>query len=294
MDQLIKELLNIDYESLNLSFIKRDIEVVCNHFYYSKLRLAVFAPFNHGKSTLINAFLGTNCLPINLFPTTATAIVIKYGQKIKTRIITHDHQEIYQDGTEILQQFAVLDHTRQIPQDILSIEVEYPHPLLAKGVELIDLPGTNDIDTQDEFIYNQLLTVDLVIPVIDARKPLSMSEMDKLRNWLFHRGINIAIFVLNFMNLIEESEERRKIFNRTVLIAEKFRGNLPYNISNFYFVDALPALRSRLKNNLELALQSGIITFDSGIEQIVNFMLPQMKQLRFPRIQMMANKIYNK
>ncbi|EAM52207.1 hypothetical protein CwatDRAFT_5335 [Crocosphaera watsonii WH 8501] len=38
------------------------------------------APFNYGKSTLLNALLGEKTLPIDLIPTTGAAIYVKYGE----------------------------------------------------------------------------------------------------------------------------------------------------------------------------------------------------------------------
>ncbi len=55
-----------------------------------------------------------------------------------------DGTEIYRSGTDILQQFAILDGNRQMRKDVVSVEVFCPHPFLETGVEFVDLPGTND------------------------------------------------------------------------------------------------------------------------------------------------------
>lgn len=292
MNTLTQKLLNITSKSFSSSSLQQDVETVCQHMEYSKLRIAVFAPFNHGKSTLLNALLGSKTLPIALIPTTGTAITIKYGETLKTCIQLRDGREIQRDGTEILQEYAVLDSERHMREDVVSVDVFCPNSLLAKGIELIDLPGTSDMETQDQLVYNELLTVDLVISVLDARKLLTMGEIDKLQEWLIRRGINTAIFILNFANLIEEVEERKNILERARYIAREFRGNfLPHNISNLYQVDALPALRARVKGDSNLALESGIVTFENALEQIVALLIPQIKQLRLPRIKAISNHV---
>jgi predicted GTPase len=68
----------------------QDVRSVCQHFANPVFRIAVFAPFNHGKSTLLNALLGNRALPVKLIPTTGTAISIKHDRELHTRIVTSD------------------------------------------------------------------------------------------------------------------------------------------------------------------------------------------------------------
>ena len=73
------KLLNLDATSQ----LYRDVEAVSNHLINPNFRIAVFGPFNHGKSTLLNALLGNKTLPIDLIPTTGAAITVKYGNELQ-------------------------------------------------------------------------------------------------------------------------------------------------------------------------------------------------------------------
>ena len=139
-------------------------------------------------------------------------------------------------------------------------------------------------------MFNQLLTADLVISVLDARKLLTMSEIDKLQDWLLQRGINTAVFVLNFINMIEQLEEQKEILQRARFIAKEFRGNFPNNISNLYRVDALPALRAKVKGDNNLAIESGITTFENAFNRIIDLLLPQIEQVRLPRVHTLGER----
>lgn len=291
MNPLAQKLTYITSQLRSLSSFQSEVTTVCQHLDYSQLRIAVFAPFNHGKSTLLNAVLGNRTLPVNLTPTTGTAITIKHGKSLNTRIQLQGGNEVARSGTEMLQEYAILDGDRRMREDVESIEVSCPHPLLAKGVELIDLPGTSDMEAQDELVFKQLLTADLIISVLDARKLLTMAEIDKLQEWLLKRGIKTVIFVLNFTNLIETTEEHQEIMNRARFIAREFRGNLPNNVSNLYRVDALPALRARVKGDENLARQSGLLTFDNALHQIVDLLLPQLEPVRLPKIYALSDRV---
>jgi replication fork clamp-binding protein CrfC len=279
-------LLNLERKSQ----LHQDIITICNHLVNPSFRIAVFGPFNHGKSTLLNAMLGNRTLPIDLIPTTGAAITVKYGSDVRTRIMLVDGTEIYRSGTEVLQQFAILDGNRQMRKDVASVEIFCPHPFLETGVEFLDLPGTNDRDEQDNLVREQLLGADLVIQLLDARKLMTLGERENLRDWLLDRGIKTVIFVANFLNLLEP-DEQKQVQNRLLFVAESFRAELPPGFSNLYRVDALPALRARLKGDVAAANSSGLAAFETALQNIVGILQPNRGSVRLPRVQAIASQI---
>jgi Dynamin family len=231
-------------------------------------RIAVFGPFNYGKSTLLNAILGDRTLPIDLIPTTGAAISVHYGESLRTEIHLKDGQTIAADNAEILKDYAILDEQRRMREDVAAVNVYCPHPWLRTGVELLDLPGTDDQEAQDELVRDRLLTADLVVQVLDGRKMMTLGEREHLRDWLLDRGIETVVFVVNFLNLLEP-EEQKQVASRMRFVAESFRAKLPPGVSNLYRVDALPALRARLKGDMAAAQTSGLTTFESALQAIV-------------------------
>jgi len=232
-------------------------------------KIAVFAPFNHGKSTLLNALLGSKTLPIDLIPTTGAAISVAYGETINTHITLQDGTEIKESGIKILKQYAILDDDRRMKSEVAEVKVFCTHPWLKTGVEFLDLPGTNDREAQNELVKDKLLSADLIIHVLDARKLMTLEERDSLTNWLYNRGINTVIFVVNFLNLLT-SEEQKEVQHRLCFVAESFRSELPTGISNMYSVDALPALRARLKGDQAAAQTTGLTIFESALQHIAS------------------------
>lgn len=271
------------------SQLHKDVLSICNHLENPNFRIAVFGPFNYGKSTLLNAILGDRALPIDLIPTTGAAIKVKYGKELQTHITLTDGSEISESGTEVLKRFAILNDARQMRSDVASIEVSCPHDLLANGVELLDLPGTNDREAQDKLVRDQLLTADLVIQVLDGRKLMTLGERENLRDWLLDRGIKTVIFVVNFLNLLEP-EDQKEVYNRLRFVAESFRAEFPAGISNLYRVDALPALRSRLKGDVSAAHSTGLVMFESALQNLVA-MQKENLAARLPRVQAIATQV---
>lgn len=288
--QPLAEVLKLTLSKLNLSadsLLHQEIRTVCNYLANPNFRIAIFGPFNHGKSTLLNAILGEKTLPIDLIPTTGAAITVKYGTDTRTKITLRNGEEIYQSGTDILKKFAILDRDRQMRDDVVAVEVCVPNSLLAMGVELLDLPGTNDREAQDQLVQEQLLGADLVIQMLDGRKLMTLGERENLRDWLIDREIKTVIFVANFLNLLEP-DEQKSVYNRLLFVAESFRSQLPHGYSNIYRVDALPALRSRLKGDTQGAISSGLVAFESALQNIVTSLQQNRSSVSNPRVEKIA------
>ncbi|NJL40438.1 MAG: dynamin [Leptolyngbyaceae cyanobacterium SM1_4_3] len=267
---------------LDTAALRQDVLRVCDRLTHPT-RIAVFGPFNYGKSTLLNALLGERALPIDLIPTTGAAIAVRYGTELKTRIQLSNGTEIQETGTEVLKRFAILDDNRRMRDDVAAVEVFCPHPFLQTGVELLDLPGTNDREAQDALVRDQLLTADLVVQVLDGRKLMTLGERENLRDWLLDRGIETVVFVVNFLNLMEP-DDQQQVSRRMRFVAESFRSKLPAGISNLYRVDALPALRARLKGDIAAAQTAGLSAFETALQAIAHFHQEQPLQTRLPRL----------
>jgi hypothetical protein len=284
--QAATKLLAIEPNSL----LAKDIATVTDRYARTSYQIAVFGPFNHGKSTLLNAILGSKTLPIDLIPTTGAAIKVVYGEDVRTTITLKNGEIIREAKTEILTKFAILDNDRRMRDDVAAIEVTYPHPFLEMGVELIDLPGTNDRDEQDTFVRERLLAADLVVHVLDVRKLMTLGEREHLRDWLENRGITTVVFVANFTNMLEP-DEQREVQHRLRFVAQSFRSALPAGISNLYRVDALPALRARLKGDDATLHTSGLSEFISALQAIVTRQKSELGEVRQPRINAIATQL---
>ena len=266
-----------------------EVNLVCEFLENPNFRIAVFGPFNYGKSTLLNALLGNRALPIDLIPTTGAAIHVRYGDELKTTITLKDGQKITDIGTKVLKEFAILDQNRRMRDDVRQVEVFCPDSFLKTGVELLDLPGTNDREAQDELVYQQLLTADLVVQVLDARQLMTLKERENLRDWLIDRGIETVVFVVNFINLLEPRDQK-EVQNRLRFVAESFRAKLPNNISNLYRVDALPALRAKLKGDTSAVQTTGLAMFESALQSLASLQQEQTV-IHVPRVQKTINHI---
>ena len=274
----------------NNTELKTTVLSQCDRIANPTLRITVFGPFNYGKSTLLNALLGEKALPIDLVPTTGAAITVTYGAELTSCITLTDGTVLKEAGTELLQRYATLNEQRHMRQEVAAVAVECPHPFLQAGVELVDLPGTDDRDAQNDLVYTKLMETDVVIQLLDGRKLMTLTEREHLRDWLLERGITTVVFVVNFLNLIEP-EERKQVMYRLRFLAQDFRATLPDGVSNLYAVDALPALRARLKGDMAAATQSGLPALESALQTLVQTRLPQLSSHRIPRLLPLVSQV---
>ena len=97
---------------------------------------------------------------------------------------------------------------------------------------------------------------------------MTLEERENFRDWLLNRGINSVILVINFLNLLEP-QEQKDVYYRLSFVAESFRSNLPSGFSNLYRVDALPALRGKLKGDNNEVQRSGLSMLESALQTII-------------------------
>lgn len=274
-----REIINIEIQNIS-ELLKKN-----------SLSIAFFAPFNSGKSTLINALLGQPILPIGVTHTTSHPIIVKYGNKLKTFIIDKSGMEQTFEGNSILNSVAVFGKQKN-KIDVNSIEVFVPQLKSLNNVEFLDLPGTEDQEVLNQTVKNYLMKADIVVQIINAKQLLSKQEREKIKDWLLARGINNIIFVLNFTNLIS-TDEKKLILKEAKLLTKVYKTHIPVRLNNLYLVNALPALKARYNPpySYKDIFQTGLIQFEVGLLTLVFFYQKHIKEKRFLRCALIAFRL---
>jgi hypothetical protein len=127
-----------------------DINIASQNLRKGVFRLLVLGDMKRGKSTFLNALIGENLLPSDVNPCTAFLTVLRYGSLKKVTVYFKDGQSPEELDFKQFKQKYTIDPTeaKQLEQEkkqaFPNVEyavVEYPLPLLEKGIEIVDSPG---------------------------------------------------------------------------------------------------------------------------------------------------------
>jgi GTP-binding protein EngB required for normal cell division len=199
------------------------------------LEVAVVGEFKRGKSSLINALIGRDVLPVGVLPITTVPTIVERGEAVC--------EVIYRDGgTEIhpLETVARFVTEELNPGNRLGVDrvlVRLHSPLLDEGVRIADTPGVGSV-----FEHNTLSTtaylpdLDAAVLVTSADPPISEGERAFLKDVLEHA---VKLFVvLNKADYLSEDD-----LKRTVHFTERIvREAAPRWTGRVYPVSARPGM----------------------------------------------------
>jgi GTPase Era involved in 16S rRNA processing len=171
-------------------------------------RVAVVGEFKRGKSSLINALLGSVILPADVTPATATINRITYGTSPGITVCYHDGTCENIDINHLADYVTML--TPEGLQRALTIReaiVHYPTPFCQNHIELIDTPGLSDNDRMTGITMNLLGDVDAAIVVISALAPFSQTEAGFVADLILSEKQTNLVFVVTYIDEVDEDRQ---------------------------------------------------------------------------------------
>lgn len=189
--------------------------------------LVVVGEFSRGKSTFVNAMLGRRILPSSKKPTTAIISKIVYTDVPTYTLFYKDgsRKEITEEDFlkltapregNLLDKFRVFASKKE--QDELDkinyAEVGYPLSFCRENVEVVDTPGTNDLNVgRIEITYGYINKADAIIMLLSATQAMSQSESEFLRERILGNQIRDIFFVISYKDQLHSVEEEKKVID---------------------------------------------------------------------------------
>ena len=246
-----------------------DIKVASKNLREGVFRLLVLGDMKRGKSTFLNALIGERLLPSDVNPCTAVLTVLRYGAEKTVTVHFNDGKSPQSLDFDSFKHKYTIDpnEAKKLEQenkpafpDVSHAVVEYPLPLLEKGIEIIDSPGLNDTEARNELSLGYVNNCHAILFVMRASQPCTLGERRYLENYIKGRGLSV-FFLVNAWDQVKEAlidpddeEELREAEER---LHKVFKANLAeYCIvdgqdiydERVFAISSIQALRKRLKN----------------------------------------------
>ena len=203
----VRKLLGKNFvkENKRVAAMLKDLDSDIQRNFYT---VVVLGEFKRGKSTFVNALLGTPLLPMDILPETATINAIMYSEKPRVAVVTETGEETGEPTAEFLKKFSAQSADTEYLNQVRYIKVGYPVDLLKNRIVLVDTPGVYDLSKQrTDITYNFIPKANTVIFVLDANSPLKKTEKDFIDNYLIPLGITDILFLLNKYDEVDEDED---------------------------------------------------------------------------------------
>ena len=199
----------------------------------NNLEVALFGRVSSGKSSLLNALLNTNVLPVGINPITAVPTKLFYGPALRAAVAYGTGRE----ETVTIEELSKLVTEQGNPgnlRNVVRAVVEVPSSRLKQGIVLVDTPGLGSLARRgaaETLAY--LPSCDLALLLIDAGTSLNDEDIGTLR--LLYEGGIPAIVLLSKADLLAPGD----LHQATTYIQEQLQRELGLKMA-VHAVSSLP------------------------------------------------------
>ncbi|MGK7878315.1 MAG: dynamin family protein [Xenococcaceae cyanobacterium] len=273
--------------------LDRDIEdttKISKNLREGVFRLLVLGDMKRGKSTFLNALIGEKLLPSDVNPCTALLTVLRYGSEKKVTIYFNDGIPPEQIDFKTFKRRYTIDpgEAKRLEREkkpafpnIDYAVVEYPLPLLEKGIEIVDSPGLNDTEARNDLSLGYINNCHAILFVLRASQPCTLGERRYLENYIKGRGLTV-FFLINAWDQVQDSlldpDDMKALKEAEDKLRRVFQANLTqycqvdgYDLyeERVFEISSIRALRRRIKNSDASLERTGFPEFMAALNSFL-------------------------
>lgn len=168
-----------------------------------RCEVSIVGEFKRGKSTLVNAVIGADLVPVGALPLTAVATLVEYGPEIACTVDLNDGTRLAIEPSKI-ERYATERGEKVRSRSVARVHLAAPSSALA-GLRIVDTPGIESVYGEASAVAREVLaSADAVVVVLGADQPVSRREQELVRE--VARLERPTIVVVNRVDLVLAEE----------------------------------------------------------------------------------------
>ena len=220
-----------------------------------RFTLAVVGQFKRGKSSLMNAIMGRELLPVGVLPLTSAITVLRFGSKERLLIRRADVDLPFPEEVPVgrLAEFVTERGNPGNSKRVKTACIEVPAAFLRRGLEFVDTPGVGSaIEANTATTLRFLPECDAVLFVTSVDTPFTRVELEFLQRIRAH--VRKTFFVVNKIDLLS-GHERQEVLD---FISETLRMQMNSASVKVFPVSSRAGLAAKLAADISAYAQSGV------------------------------------
>jgi len=229
-----------------------------------RFTLAVVGQFNRGKSSLMNAVLGMDRLPVGIVPLTSVITKVSYGNPERALIEFRGSSLKDEIPLDRLADFVTEAGNPGNQKQIEAAEVQLPSEFLRRGLFFVDTPGVGSSISANTFTTERFLPqADAVIFVTSFDSPLGQSELEFFRKVREH--VRKVFLVVNKSDLVKP-QEREHVLN---FIRQRLEEEAGLREPRLFALSALAGLEAKLSASERRLSESGLPALEQSLVEFL-------------------------
>jgi GTPase SAR1 family protein len=225
-----------------------------------RFNLVVVGRFSRGKTSLMNAVLGTDRLPTGIRPLTSVITTVTYGSEEKA-VIHYRGLNLPEDvSLAKLPQYITENGNSANHRGIAIAQVQLPAELLRRGFHFIDTPGLGSPILENTRTTERFLPqADAFVLVTSYEGPLSEEELRFLGEAV--RSGRRVFVVVNKADMVSEAERAETLayLREQLVAATGVAGSAIFSLS------ARNGLAAKQAQDHRLLKESGVAAFEEAL-----------------------------
>ncbi len=225
--------------------------------------LVILGQFKRGKTTLINALLGSEILPTGVVPLTSIPTVIQYGKALRIKVFFEDAR-VKDIRQENLYEYVTEKGNPGNEKNVSEVVITYPSEYLKDGVRIIDTPGVGSVYQHNtDVAYMYLPKSDAAVFMLSVDQPVSQSEIEFLRD--VREYSDRIFFLLNKIDYVTSLDDLQESIN----FAKSTLKECVNSEVRLFPVSARLGLEGKLSGSAEVVERSNLLSFEQALNKFL-------------------------